>query len=71
MEEVIMAGHNLREIVSALRQYQRRGVTRQEIQLALEALRDQARDEAMEDRILEVMDIVSGFCSQENTVWDS
>jgi hypothetical protein len=53
-----------------LREYRRQGFTRDEVQLALQALRDQARDEAVEDRVHEVMDIVSGFCSREHTVWE-
>jgi hypothetical protein len=70
LEAAISAGMALRQLIPTLREYRRSGVTRQEVQLALEALRDQARDEATEDRILEVMDIVSGFCTRENTVWE-
>jgi hypothetical protein len=70
LEGMISAGIPLREIVSTLREYRRSCVTRREVQSALEALRGQARDEATEDRILEVMDIVSGFCPRESTVWD-
>jgi hypothetical protein len=70
LEEAITAGLPLRQIVSTLREYRRQGITRDDVQLALQALRDRARDEAVEDRILEVMDIVSGFCSRENTVWE-
>lgn len=70
LEGAITAGLPLRQIVSTLREYRRLGVTRHEVHLVLEGLRDQARDEAMEDRILEVMDIVSGFCPQESTVWE-
>ena len=68
--EEMVKGPSLREDVSTLREFRRQGITRHEVQLALEALRDQASDEAAEDRILEIMDIVSGFCSRENTVWD-
>jgi hypothetical protein len=67
---VISAQVPLRQIVSTLREYRHQGVTRQEVRSALESLRDRARDEATEDRILEVMDIVSGFCPRENTVWE-
>ena len=70
LEGVITAGLPLRQIVSTLRAYRSQGITREEVQLALQALRNQAPDEAVEDRILEVMDIVSGFCSRENTVWE-
>jgi type II secretory pathway component PulF len=70
LETVVSSGMPLRQIVSALREYRRSGVSRREVQLALESLRDQAKDEAIEDRILEVMDIVSGFCPRESTVWE-
>ncbi|MBV8233219.1 MAG: hypothetical protein JO355_09900 [Planctomycetaceae bacterium] len=70
LETVVSSAMPLRQIVSALREYRRSGVTRHEVQLALESLRDQAKDEAIEDRILEVMDIVSGFCPRESTVWE-
>jgi hypothetical protein len=70
LEGVVKAGLPLGQIVSTLREYRRQGITRDEVQLVLETLRHQAPSEAVEDRILEVMDIVSGFCSQENTVWD-
>ncbi len=70
LEEVILARLPLREIASTLRDYRHQGVTRQEVQHALEVLRDEVVDEAVEDQILEVMDLVSGFCSRENTVWD-
>jgi GNAT superfamily N-acetyltransferase len=68
--EEMVKGLSLREDVSVLREYRRQGITRDEVRHALEALRDQTSDEAVEDRILEILDIVSGFCSRENTVWE-
>ena len=67
---MISAGLTLGQVVSTLREYRRQGITRHEVQHALETLRDQTPDGAVEDRILEVMDIVGGFCSRENTVWE-
>ena len=69
LDTVIASGAPLGQIVNVLRQYREAGVAREEAMGALETLRSQAHDENREDRILEVMDIVSGFCSQENTVW--
>jgi len=66
----ITAGVPLPQVVSTLRTYQNLGVARQEVQSALEALRSRAPDETTEDRILEIMDIVSGFCSPHMKVWD-
>lgn len=70
LEAAIAAGHSLRQIIAGLRDLQGAGVSRQEVQHALEALRDRVGDEDIEDRILEVMDIVSGFCRREDTVWE-
>jgi hypothetical protein len=70
LEKAISARLPLRQIVSNLREYRRAGITRDEVRFALESLRGRVRDEATEDRILEVMDIVTGFCPQEITVWD-
>ena len=70
LEAAISSGVPLRQIIATLRDYHRSGVTRHEVQVVLEELRNQARDEATEDRILEVLDIVSGFCSRENSVWE-
>jgi hypothetical protein len=70
LEGVISARVPLRQIVSTMREYRQQGVTRHEARSALESLRARARDEATEDRILEVMEIASGLCSRESTVWD-
>jgi hypothetical protein len=70
LERAILAGLPFERIVSILNEFRLQGVTRQEAYLALEELRGRAPDESVEDRILEVMDIVSGFCSRENMVWD-
>jgi hypothetical protein len=70
LEAVITPGVTLSQVVSTLREYRRQGITRDDVRHALEALRAQTPDDAVEDRILEIMDIVSGFCSRENTVWE-
>jgi hypothetical protein len=70
LDGVISARVPLREVVSTMREYRRQGVTRHDVQSALESLRKAAQDEATEDRILEIMDIVSGFSPREMTVWD-
>lgn len=70
LEGVISARIPLRQVVSTLREVRDQGVTRQEVQSALQTLRERARDEETEDRILEVMDVVSGFCPRESTVWE-
>ncbi|HWE36790.1 MAG TPA: hypothetical protein VG406_09510 [Isosphaeraceae bacterium] len=59
----------LPKIVEQLREFKHRGVSRQEVYALLESLRENARDDVLEDRILEVMDFVSGFCSADWDVW--
>lgn len=70
LEEVVSSPTPLSPVVSTLRRFRDAGISRDEVRRALESLREHARDEATEDRILEVMDIVSGFCSGRNAVWD-
>jgi hypothetical protein len=70
LRAALMSGLSLGQIVKVLRDYRAAGISREEVQDALERLRSHAQDEAQEDRILEVMDIVSGFCSAENSVWE-
>lgn len=70
LNELITGDQPLRRVASRLREFRDRGLTRIEARQIFEALRGRAADEAQEDRILEVLDIVAGFCSPELTVWD-
>ena len=56
-------------IRNILEKYKNTGIQAGEVNLLLEELRRNAGDEATEDRIAEVMDIVSGFCSPHMRVW--
>lgn len=56
----------LREIVG---QYKRNGGTQQAAYLALEKIRHEQTEESEEDRILELMDFVAGFCAQDQRIW--
>lgn len=58
-------------ILPQLREYRSRDVSRSAVLTILEDLRDAASSEATEDRVLEVMDLVAGFCRVEDAVWDS
>jgi hypothetical protein len=71
LEAAIRSDRSLEEMVALLRQYKEKGVTQGEVYSLLEALREQAHDEAVEDRILEVADFVAGFCSPHMKIWDS
>jgi hypothetical protein len=57
----------LREIVC---QYKRSGGTQQAAYETLEKIRRGQMEEPDEDRILELMDFVAGFCSQDQKIWD-
>jgi hypothetical protein len=70
LEAEILAGRPLNQIVETLRGFRDVGVSRDEVSQALESLRARTTDETTEDRILEVMDLVSGFCRADPTVWD-
>ncbi len=48
------------------------GLTKNQATDCLNQLRTKFKsEEAIEDRILEVLDFVTGFCSPQNAVWDS
>ena len=57
----------LREIVC---QYKQNGGTPQAAYETLEKIRREQMEEPDEDRILELMDFVAGFCAQDQKIWD-
>ena len=57
----------LREIVC---QYKQSGGTQQAAYETLEKIRHGQMEEPDEDRILELMDFVAGFCAQDQKIWD-
>ena len=57
----------LREIVC---QYKQNGGTQQEAYETLEKIRREQMEAPDEDRILELMDFVAGFCAQDQRIWD-
>jgi hypothetical protein len=57
----------LREIVC---QYKQNGGTQQAAYETLEKIRCEQMEESDEDRILELMDFVAGFCAQDQRIWD-
>jgi hypothetical protein len=69
LASAVESGAPLPAIVEQLRDFKRRGASRREVYDFLESMREHVIDEAAEDRILEVMDFVSGFCSPECTIW--
>jgi hypothetical protein len=69
LEVSFAAGAPLEQIWEKLRHFKAQGIGKQEVLKVLEDLRQEATDEAAEDRILEVMDYVYGFCSPAMTIW--
>ena len=57
----------LREIVC---RYKQHGGTQHAAYVTLEKIRGEQMDEPDEDRILELMDFVAGFCAQDQRIWD-
>jgi hypothetical protein len=57
----------LREIMC---QYKQHGGTQQAAYVTLEKIRHEQMEEPDEDRILELMDFVAGFCAQDQRIWD-
>jgi hypothetical protein len=58
----------LAEFREILREHRDLGLTRQDACDALEGLRG-GMDESTEDRVLEVLDVASGFCAPHLRVW--
>lgn len=65
----IERGASLEEIVGILRKFRDQGTTAKAATEVLEAMRAGA-DERTEDRLLEILDVVTGFCRPEYRVWD-
>ncbi|WP_089936069.1 hypothetical protein [Candidatus Entotheonella palauensis] len=61
---------SLPALIDLIYQYKQIGGTQQESYTTLEKIRDNDIEESTEDRILEVMDFVSGFCSLDKRIWN-
>ena len=70
LERLILGEFPLSSVATDLRELKSCGLSREAAYQILASFRDRAPDEAAEDRVLEVMDIVSGFCAPELLVWD-
>lgn len=58
----------LADFMPLLREYRGLGLAQEEALQVLESLRGNSGS-ATEDRILEVMDVVAGWCAPHNRVW--
>ena len=68
IERALVAGTSLNELVEILRNHHTRGLGRQEARDTLEQMRS-ALPEEQEDQILEMLDVVTGFCQPHLRVW--
>lgn len=57
-------------LIDLIYKYKQFGGTQQEAYTILEKIRNNDIEESTEDRILELMDFVSGFCSRDKRIWD-
>lgn len=64
----VSRGAPLSEVVGILREQKDLGVTRDVAYRSIEALLDQV-DSKTSDALLEVMDVISGFCQVRYRVW--
>lgn len=60
---------SLSEISDYLRFLKKSNISQEHIKLFLNELRNNNIEEVVEDRILEILDIVEGYCQPEYKVW--
>ena len=60
---------SLSEISDYLRFLKKSNISQEHIKLFLTELRNNNIEEVVEDRILEILDIVEGYCQPEYKVW--
>lgn len=65
----VQINEDLMELREYLKRYKELGVSAEEMMEYLVSLRDSCVAEVFEDKLLELMDIVSGFCSPSLRVW--
>jgi anthranilate phosphoribosyltransferase len=65
----ISSGADFIQLHALLSQYKQRGLTAEEVAHALEQLRSSVTNESNEDRVLELLDVVHGFCSPHLKLW--
>jgi hypothetical protein len=70
LEAALRSDSSLTSGWERLQHYKQSGGTREEALATLESMRDEATDEQTEDRILELMDFVAGFCLPHSRIWE-
>ena len=69
LAQAFAAGRSLEELLDLVVGFRHRGIAQEAMYLALQQLRASAPDEAYEDRVLDVMDFVWGWCHVSQRIW--
>lgn len=69
IESSIRSGGSLDSLVSIARDFKKAGLTQAEAYSSLEILRQTVGPDEI-DLLLDLMDIVSGFCVEAHRIWD-
>jgi uncharacterized protein (UPF0335 family) len=69
IKTLIASEADLPSIVEELRQMKIEGFEQDVVRSVLEDLRTESQTESEEDRILEVLDFVTGFCAPDYQIW--
>jgi hypothetical protein len=65
LKAIVFSDTPLSSVSTQLRQIHGEGIDREDIEASLSELRKETVDEAEEDRVLEALDLITGFCSPE------
>ncbi|WP_417388325.1 hypothetical protein [Gimesia sp.] len=68
---LVVSDTSLQFVIEELRQMKSEGFQQEVVRKTLEELRLECKTEKEEDRTLEVLDFVSGFCAPDNQVWEN
>jgi hypothetical protein len=66
---LVIRGEPLDSLVIGLRGLRDAGISATAVSTMLEELRVNYKESSTEDRILEILDFVTGFCPREQTIW--
>lgn len=70
LKQMIATENQLLSVIDSLRQIKNEGFEQEAVRGALVDLRKDVETELEEDRILEVLDFVTGFCLPERRIWE-
>ena len=69
LEDRIEAGNDLLALRRVLEEFRDDGGTQDAAVAILEEMRAEARDEAMDDLLCDILDFATGYCSKHLRVW--